>query len=337
MRVAVVGAGVIGLSTTAALRRAGADVVCFEVGAAMSGRSVGSGRIVRLAHREAYLVDKARSAMEIWAQWSAEAGVELIDQVGLVVCGDVDERAAAMEAADAPFSITESDVGLGLPGKALPGPFLVDPAGGVVDAQAVGRVLAGWVGDALVRDEVVRIELIDDGVRVVGSAGTTDVDACVVAAGTGTAALAGPLGFTVEAELYHHLRLSFPLRDPAMRPPSLIVRPDHWRPGISTYQLLAAPGRWAVGAYGPPELQAWEVGREQAMAAQRELLIDYVRDCLDAVEPEPVDQVYCTPIFGVHDGYAVQSMGAVHVVTGDNLFKLAPLIGRELATAALGA
>lgn len=336
MRVAVVGAGVIGLSTTAALLRAGAEVVCFEAGAAMSRRSVGSGRIVRLAHRDAHLVDKARSSVDIWAEWSAEAGVALIDQVGLVVCGDVDEDASAMAAAGAPFSITESDADLSLPGKSLPGPFLVDPAGGVVDAKRVGQVLVEWAGDALVRDEVVRIEQIGDGVRVVGSAGTTDVDACVVAAGADTAKLAAPLGFAVETELFHHLRLTFPLRDPAVRPPSLIVRPDHWRPGIRTYQLLVGPGQWAVGSYGgSPELFGWEVGRERAIAVQRDLLIDYVRECLDAVVPEPVDQVYCTPIVDAHDGYTLESVGAVHVVTGDNLFKLAPLIGRELATAAL--
>ncbi|OLT03813.1 hypothetical protein BJF90_03930 [Pseudonocardia sp. CNS-004] len=63
MRVAVVGAGVVGLSATAALLELGAEVVCFEqAGAPMAARSVGSSRIFRLAHREPALVRRAAEA-----------------------------------------------------------------------------------------------------------------------------------------------------------------------------------------------------------------------------------------------------------------------------------
>jgi sarcosine oxidase len=57
VRVAVVGAGVVGLATTAALLERGADVVCFErAGGPMTERSAGSSRIFRLAHGTPELV-----------------------------------------------------------------------------------------------------------------------------------------------------------------------------------------------------------------------------------------------------------------------------------------
>jgi sarcosine oxidase len=47
MRVAVIGAGVVGLSTSLALLRQGVDVVCYEAGEPMGERSAGDTRIFR--------------------------------------------------------------------------------------------------------------------------------------------------------------------------------------------------------------------------------------------------------------------------------------------------
>ena len=72
MRVAVVGAGVVGLSTTAALLERGADVVCFErAGGPMTERSAGSSRIFRLAHGDPELVALARTARAGFERWQA--------------------------------------------------------------------------------------------------------------------------------------------------------------------------------------------------------------------------------------------------------------------------
>ena len=59
MRVAVVGAGIVGLSTAAALSDRGASVTVFERGVPGDGQSGGSGRIFRHAHDDPRLVELA--------------------------------------------------------------------------------------------------------------------------------------------------------------------------------------------------------------------------------------------------------------------------------------
>ncbi len=94
MRVGVVGAGVVGLSTAACLRRDGVEVVCFERAQSVMGeRSAGSSRIFRLAHVDADLVRLAVAALDGFTRW----GPAMVDPVGCVVSGaDAAERAAAM-------------------------------------------------------------------------------------------------------------------------------------------------------------------------------------------------------------------------------------------------
>ncbi|MBV9279188.1 MAG: FAD-dependent oxidoreductase [Chloroflexi bacterium] len=61
MRVAVVGAGVVGLAAASELMRAGAEVRCYEKAEAGSGQSKGRTRIFRLAHGDARLIRPGRA------------------------------------------------------------------------------------------------------------------------------------------------------------------------------------------------------------------------------------------------------------------------------------
>jgi sarcosine oxidase len=94
VRVGVVGAGVVGLSTAACLRRDGVEAVGFERAQSVMGeRSAGSSRIFRLAHVDADLVRLAVAALDGFTRW----GPAMVDPVGCVVSGaDAAERAAAM-------------------------------------------------------------------------------------------------------------------------------------------------------------------------------------------------------------------------------------------------
>ena len=107
MRVAVVGAGVVGLATTAALLRRGVEVTCYErSGAPMAERLAGSSRIFRLAHATPDLVQVAQVAQAGYALWSAEAGAPLVGTGGCVVSGgDWRQWAAAMAEAGAAVEI----------------------------------------------------------------------------------------------------------------------------------------------------------------------------------------------------------------------------------------
>ena len=330
MRIAVVGAGVVGLSTTAALLERGADVVCFErAGGPMTERSAGSSRIFRLAHGDPELVALARTARAGFERWQAPGAAPLIEPVGCVISGTgVPEWAAAMAAAGAAHELVDADR-LRLPVRRAPTPALLDPAGGVIDVDAVRNLLTERAGRSVVPATVHALDPDPTGTTVVSSAGRQRFDAVLLAAGAGTAPLAAHAGLDTPTTLAHHVRFSFP------------VEPGDWAAWIDTpadepgtYQHQSGPGRWSVGGHVDPALTVWERGREAAGKASRAAALSYAQERL-TVEPRIVDRLYCTHVPDLGDGYVVQRNGSVVVVHGENLFKLAPLLGDELAAALL--
>jgi len=334
MRVAVVGAGVVGMSTTAALLDAGVEAVCFErSGVVMGERSAGSSRIFRLAHADPDLVRLAARARDGFARWAERAGRPMVDPCGCVVSGgDAAERAAAMTAADAAFEMVEpgSDR-LRLPATVTADPVLLDPEGGVVDVDAVRAYLAARAGEAVVPEAVEAVEVTGAGATVRTAHGATGVDAVVLAAGAGTSALAGQVGITTPSALVHHFRVTFPFAEGVDDLQSWIDSPAD---GLRTYQHRSGPGRWSVGGTLDPALVAWEVGRDAAVAASEEVLLAYARERL-AVEPRIVDGLYCTHVPDAGDGIAFRRSGPVLAVDGENLMKFAPVLGEILAAAAV--
>ena len=85
-----------------------------------------------------------------------------------------------------------------------------------------------------------------------------------------------------------------------------------------------------------PAATAWELGRSAATEASRAALLRYAQERL-TVEPRVVDGLYCTHAPDLGDGIHLRrSDGAVLAVYGENLFKFAPVLADELATALLG-
>ncbi|MCO1659126.1 FAD-dependent oxidoreductase [Pseudonocardia humida] len=333
MRIAVVGAGVVGLATATELLDRGHEVRCYEADTPMAARSVGDTRIFRLLHQRPELVDWAARARERWRAWGERAGRPLVGDEGAVVGGDIGPWTAAMSAAGAPFEVT--DTRPELPAAAPGGPFLLDPGGGVVRAADTGRFLLDVVGAALVGEAVADLRVSGGLVEVASTTGTATFDAAVVAAGAGTAGLAAPLGVAVPDALVHHHRFTFPLRDPARVPPAWIDRSASWRPGFGSYGQLAGPGRWAIGAHADQLDESWESGREAVELRSRQLVTAYVQEYVTGALPEVVETVYCAAPPGLGDGVSAAVAGPVVVVWGDNLFKFAPVLGAALADAAL--
>ena len=355
MRVAVVGAGVVGMATAAELVRAGVDVTCFERAAAggpgglsaavMGERSAGSSRIFRLAHVDPDLVRLAVRARDGFAAWTRRAGRPTVHEHCCVVSGgDAAERAAAMEHVGAACALVEpDDPRLRLPGPVSAGPVLVDPAGGVVDVDAVRALLVAEAGHAVVPAVVDALDVRGTGVavRTADGGGAARFDAVVLAAGAGTPALAAQVGVDLPAGLVHHARFTFPFAEPAAggaRWASWIDTPDPGTgegggAGLATYQHRSGPGRWAVGGTVDPALVAWEVGRDAAVAASREVVLAHVRERL-AVQPEVVETLYCHHTPDTGDGITVRRAGPVVAVHGENLMKFAPVLGAMLAGAA---
>lgn len=336
MKVAVVGAGVVGLSATACLVRAGVRVVCFERSVtAMGERSAGASRIFRLAHAEPDLVRLAMSAREGFARWAVEADAAMVDRSGCVISGvDVADRAAAMEAAGAPHEIVDApSARVRLPAVAAPSPALVDLAGGVIDVDAVRAFLMAQTRHVVVHEPVYALDCDGAGPATVwGPNGAGHYDAVVIAAGAQTSALAAQVGIHTPPALAHHVRFSFPIDD-ATPWQAWIDRPAE---GLGTYQHRSGHGQWSVGGSVDPALTAWEVGPDEATAASRAAVLDYVRERL-TVQPRILDSLYCTHAPDMGDGIEFRRKGPVLAVYGENLMKFAPVLGEALAAASVDA
>ena len=319
----MVGAGVVGLATAASLVRDGVEVVCFERSAVMGERSAGSSRIFRLAHVDSHLVRLADRARAGFVRW----GAGIVDPVGCVVSGgDATERASAMAAVGVAHELRDTADGLGLPVSGpVAAPVLLDPAGGVVDVDAVRTRLVELAGHTVVRAAVERV----DGTAVRVGGATHAFDAVVLAAGAGTAALAAEVGIDLPSALQHHARFTFAL-DGGPRPAWIDAPPA----GLRTYQHRSGPGRWSVGGTVDAAAVAWAVGPEEATRASREAVLRFARERLTVV-PEVVETLYCTHAPDTGDGITFARSGAVLAVWGENLMKFAPVLGDALAAAAV--
>ncbi|MGH4021507.1 MAG: NAD(P)/FAD-dependent oxidoreductase [Pseudonocardiaceae bacterium] len=333
MKVAVIGAGVVGLSASAELLNLGVDVTCYDKGDPMSERSSGASRIFRVTHPTPELVRLAQLARTGFGRWEEEAGAALIDASECVISGgEMHTWASAMQDAGAYFSIVGQDSNrLRLPSRALPSELLIDHAGGVIDAEMVAEYLTGVTRGVVRAEPVYALENGQHGARVWSLGGWTDFDAIIISAGSNTCYLAAQVGIYTPSALVHHVRFAFVMRQPAL----LQCWIDKSEDRLSTYQHMSARGEWAVGGHIDPDQTAWEIGPDKAIAASRDLVVQYVQENLDAIEPQIIGQLYCTETPGLGDGFKILRNGAVFAVYGHNLFKLAPVLGNLLARAVL--
>jgi sarcosine oxidase len=322
---------VVGLSTSASLLERGVDVTCYERSAVvMNERSAGSSRIFRLAHGTVEMVLLADAARSGFHRWEQAAGVPLITPSGCVVSGPKARVwAAAMEAAGAAGELVDGTSGrLSLPARTPPSEALIDPAGGVIDVDAVRAHLTAVTGGSVVHEPVYALEAVASGAVVWTPSGRAEYDVAVVAAGAGTSPLASQVGLYTPSALEHAVRFSFP----AGRSADWQCWIDTPAVGLGTYQHQSGLRTWSVGAHLDPAAMAWEVGRDAATAVSEESVLRYAREHL-VVEPRIVARLYCVTTPNSNDGFTVRRNGSILAVYGDNLFKLAPILGEMLAAA----
>jgi sarcosine oxidase len=324
--VAVVGAGITGLSVGYALRRRGVDFRVFEAGVPGSGQSAGRTRVFRHGHDDERLVALAVRARVAWERLEQELGVRLLGRQGVLICGpNVAERAPAFEAAGVPARLVDRDgQASALPVLAPPEEeALLDELGGAIDVRAAIDRLAAALADRVVAATVFRAKAVEGGTELHTSEGIVSAERVIVCAGAQAESFENELGLDIPLEIEVHARASFRVREPGG---SLACLQD--RSNAHSEVVYAAPmpdGReYAIGLgteHEPPV--------DEALAR----LTAYVTRGMPGLDPEPASVRLCkTSIlpWGA-DAFAVWRSGPVDVLAGANLFKFALLLGELLA------
>jgi sarcosine oxidase len=318
MRVAVVGAGVMGCATAWALRARGAEVSVheqFERDHAR-GSSHGRTRIFRVAYPDPYWV---RFAQEARAGW-LELDPGLLGLYGLVelVADPELTSARALEECGVPYRLLDSDETRAL-GASLPDGWsalhLADA--GVVFADRARHAFLDAAGVEVETNR--RIEAVDE----------LDADVVVVTAGPWVRDFAPDLPVTVTRETLAYFRREGP-------PPPSIVELNPETGGHGMYSLYDPVHGLKVGAHhAGMEADPDAAGEPDPAIVER--ISSWVRERFPDVDPEPVDAQACLYTTTRDEHFILERRGRVVIgsACSGHGFKFAPAVGRRLAALAL--
>ena len=343
--IAVIGGGIVGLSTAYALVDQGVAVRLHEAGLPGEGQSAGESRIFRHAHDDPRLVAFVRESRGVWAEWAERFDVELVSPDGALAIGESAlERLRVLEEVGgvAAQAIDSDEVAERMPLlAAYSGPAMFDPAGGAIRTRAAIEALAGELGGAVLTGEVISIDPHENGTVEVRSVTDRAVySKVIVCAGRETARLARSVGLSLPVRLAAHVRLTFAVKGTA---PARVACLQDGSGDFGEVGVYATPmpgnGRYAVGLSQTVGVRDDGTFIDPAaIGSLDERARAYVARALPGLDPEPREFVHCwvTDLPWSEDGVAVWEAGGILFVAGHNLFKQAPSLGRALARAATG-
>jgi sarcosine oxidase len=318
MKVAVVGAGVMGCATAWALSERGAEVTVheqFEVDHDR-GSSHGRTRIFRVAYPE---VEWVRFAQDAYAGWK-DLDPDVLGLYGLIelVAEAAQTSARALDECGLAYRLLDAAEARAL-GANLPDGWtaLFVPDAGVAFADRARHAFL----------EAARVQVETN--RRVESTDELDADVVVVTAGSWVRDLVPEVPVKVTRETVAYFRREGP-------PPPSIVDLNAETGGHGMYSLYdpvygLKAGAHHAGAEADPDTDA---PPDQAIV---ERISSWVRDRFPDVDPEPAEAQTCLYTTTADERFILERRGRVVVgsACSGHGFKFAPAVGRRLAALAL--
>jgi len=376
-RYVVVGAGLAGAATAWSLTRRGHEVTLVErtQPAARDGSSHGSARIFRYAYSDPFYVRLVVAAKAAFDELERLSDRRLITPSGALDFGPLrDARALAqiLEAVGVEHELlSATDAQARWPQVAADSDVLWHPGAGVIDAEGTVRALLEQAqrrgARILTGSPVSRVTATSTGYRLdTGDGRTLDAERVVVTAGGWLPALLDqlplPLAFRAlvpPLQVSQENAFHFPYRDcdrsghGASTPRSARggrAAPDHnWPTFIhknSTISTYGLPGGRDAGFRGQ-KIAEFLGGRRIASAADqdgvvdpanRTRIVDYVRQYLPGLHPEPYAETTCLFTSTPNDDFLIDGTDGITLVSpcSGHGAKFAPLIGDIAADVATG-
>jgi sarcosine oxidase len=322
MRVAVIGAGVMGLATGWALKRRGHEPVVYEQFTVGNphGSSHGRSRIFRLAYAEPEYVRLAQEAFGLWRELEAETGETILELNGLVeVVRTLEESTAeTLEACGVTWERLDREEAerrypIRVPEDAF---VVVQPEAGIARADLALKAFAQGLD---VREDT-RVHPDE-----------VDADAVVVTAGGWVNELLDePLDVKVTRETLCYFR-----PDTGGRPvPSVVsFKPDDHTHDM--YSLADPKYGLKVGAHHEgPEADPNVPGEPEQELIER--IAKWTRETYRLADPEPAGAETCMYTTTPDQSFILERRDRVVVGSpcSGHGFKFAPAIGERLAALA---
>jgi sarcosine oxidase len=323
VKVAVVGAGVMGLATGRALNRRGHDVAVYEQfdPGHNRGSSHGRSRIFRLAYAEEEYVRLAQESLGLWRELEAETGEKLLELNGLLeIVRTLDESTAhTLEACGVEWHRLDGDEAeRRYPVRVPEGSFAVlQPEAGIVRAD---KALAAFARDLDVRYGT-RLHPDD-----------LDAEVVVVTAGSWVNELLDeplPVKVTRETLCYFRPENGRPI-------PSLVsFKPDSHTHDM--YSLADPVHGLKVGAHhAGPEVDPNGTGEPEPRLIDQ--IASWARETYRLADPDPVAAETCLYTTTPDETFILERRGRLVIGSpcSGHGFKFAPALGERLAALATG-
>lgn len=343
--VAVIGAGLTGLSAAWALVRRGREVLVLEqadVGHA-DGGSHGSCRIFRYGYEDPAYVRLVAQARTVWTELEDAAGRRLLHPCPQLTFGpQMPEVLTALRAAGARCEVLPAaEAAARFPGVAVRGDVLLEPDSAVIAADHALAALAGLItgNGGQVRTGTVVTGLSDDGREVLISTTAGDVQAgqVIVCAGPWTAGLLAQAGLrlpgTATLEQVAYLDPAGPQPDGLF--PEYIGMPIFVHYGGEFPYGLPVPGsgRYKLGLHhgGPPaDPGRQDTAPDPGLSARIERA---AREFLPGYHPVAAAIERCVYDNSPDTDFVVDRIGNIVIGSGTSGhgFKFGPLLGDWLA------